>query len=328
MSDGVRSPSAGRYDSGRIERSPCEDRRRTAAIGFERNGNVMGAEAPWTDEGGDQGRGEGPEPTRREEIGENAAGDSLQPLELEGERTVDEVCPHCGAPLRGAAGQPCLRCGFVTAPPPDAGIAATATAADETGEEAHSDIGAGAERPSGPEVVEVGPIVCVAGWDRWLPSSLALLAVAILLVGALAGARSLFPHARLDAAGEAVGRIAPMDRLDFVVRLPVQLILWTLCGVGAVATLAWLNARPIGSAWTAAIRLLAILAAARIVAFASAPWPIAEFALEALGQAIVFFLLAMLLFRLRPRDAGTLLGLTIIGAFLLYAVAEFVAWAM
>jgi hypothetical protein len=223
-----------------------------------------------------------------------------------------DVCPNCGAPMRTADTLVCMRCGF--------DLKTMTVVETETG-----------EVDAEPQVEPAVPLVKRYAMEPWLPLSLAAVAALMLIVGYLAGAPGLFPALQATMTGEAAGAspavtIDLADRMLGVARFPVRLGLWALCGLGAVAAAAWVFGRPLGNVPLAFWRVLAAAAVARLAGLIDLTSRPLEWFVEAVIQTGVFFLLVMGLFRLRPRDAGTIVGLTIVVFVILYGIARLVTW--
>jgi hypothetical protein len=225
-----------------------------------------------------------------------------------------DVCPNCGAPMRTGDTLVCMRCGF--------DLKTMTVVKTKTG-----------EVEAKPEAEPADPLVKRHAMEPWLPISLAGVAALILLIGYLVGATGLFPAVQAEATAEVAGEpplpvtIGLADRMLGVARFPVRLGLWTLCGLGAVAAAAWVFGRPVGDVALAFWRMLAAVAVARLAGFVDLTSKPLEWFVEAVIQAGAFFLLVMGLFRFRPRNAGTIVGLTIVVFAILYGIARLVTWA-
>jgi len=219
-----------------------------------------------------------------------------------------DVCPNCGSPMRGSDTLVCMRCGFDLKT-----MKVIETKKGETtGEEE--------EKEQRDPLVQEGP------GDPWLPVALAIIGAAILLIGCLAGAAGLFPHLRATLEEGATLVVSWNERWGAAARFPVLIGLWTMCGFGALIAGAWLFGRPFGNVGLGALRMLGIVAIARCVGFLSLSLRPVEFILESLLAAAVFFILTMLLFRMKPRDAATLLVVTIVLFLALFVIAHLVTW--
>jgi hypothetical protein len=251
----------------------------------------------------------------------------LEPPEIREEPTVDrskppedvderasagvrglDVCPNCGSPMRGPDTLVCMRCGF--------DLKTMKIIETKTGETAGEE----------DEKAKREPLVRQGKVDPWLPLTLAIIAGIILLIGNLAGSSGLFPHLRIGLE-EGQTLTIPWDaRWGGAARFPVLIGLWTMCGFGALIVGAWLFGRPLGNVGLAALRMLGIVAIARCVCFISIPLRLGEFLVESVLAAAAFFLLTVLLFRMKPRDAGTILVVTIVLFLALFVVGHLVTW--
>jgi len=169
-------------------------------------------------------------------------------------------------------------------------------------------------------------ITFVAPLQRYVMTYAALSSIGPRI--ALAISEDLFHWKRLGLA-----TFDPYYGIDFVhvdnkdaSVFPVLILLWTMCGFGALIAGAWLFGRPFGNVGLGAARMLGIVAIARCVGFLSFSWRPAEFLVELLLAAVMFFILAMLLFRLKPRDAATQLVVTIVLFLALFVIAHLVTW--
>lgn len=219
-----------------------------------------------------------------------------------------DVCPNCGSPMRGSDTLLCMRCGFDLK---SMKVIETKTGVT-TGEED--------EKEQREPLVQDGP------GDPWLPLTLAIIGAVILLIGCLAGAGGLFPHLRATLEEGAALVVTWNERWGAAARFPALIGLWTMCGFGALIAGAWLFGRPIGNVGLGALRMLGIVAIARCAGFIGFSWRVAEFLIESLLAAAMFFILTMLLFRVKPRDAATLLVMTIVLFLALFVIAHLVTW--
>lgn len=229
-------------------------------------------------------------------------------------------CHECGEPLR-AGETTCLRCA-----PPRPSVAPRA--ADDRREPDAPERGDGAEGAPEEGDEEGAPaLVAPRDSDRWLPWAIAGAVAIALVVGSLAGARALFPDVAAPGDGAAPATIPWALRLEALLRIPIGLVLWTVCGFVGLGALSWLEERPMGSASAAALRVLAITAVARLVTLLDLPWRAGEAIAEAILAASMFILMAMVMLRMPPRLAAILLGLTTLAFVVAYAFAWLVVWA-
>jgi hypothetical protein len=245
--------------------------------------------------------------------GEKPAPDRARPSEEADERSSSgvralDVCPNCGSPMRGRDTLVCMRCGFDLKTMKVIETKTGATTVDED------------EKAQRPPLVKEGP------GDPWLPLVLAIIGAAILLIGCLAGAPGLFPHVRATLAEGATLVISWDERWGAAARFPILILLWTMCGFGSLIAGAWLFGRPMGNVGLGALRMLGIVAIAHCVSFISFSWRLGEFLVESLLAAAVFFILTTLLFRVKPRDAATILVVTIVLFLALFVIGHVVTW--
>jgi hypothetical protein len=219
-----------------------------------------------------------------------------------------DVCPNCGASMRGADTLVCLRCGFDLKT-----MRVIKTATGETTAPVETDEQAG--RP----LVEPGM------GDLWLPGALAGISGLLLLIGYLAGARGLFPQ--LDAEAE----IGVTKRFEGILQLIVLLGMWTACGLAGLIFLANMlgkrTVKDLSDFKLAAMRMLGIVTAAHFVAFINFSSAPVEFVVEAILHLAIFAGLSILLFRLKPRDGLTLTGASLVAFFVLWMCAKAIHWA-
>jgi len=214
------------------------------------------------------------------------------------------VCPSCGAPLRGADALLCVRCGYDL----------------RTLSPTETETPPAAEPPPEPDV---DPIVAPGRGALWLPGALIVVGVGVMSWGLLSGHAGLFSVAGDE---DAVVEVAWRQRWMGLARFPVLLLLWSACGVAALAVTAWISARPFGDLRLAAARVAGIVAVASMVRFADLPSRLLEFPIETAGAALAYFALTRVLFRVTSREAGACVALTAIGFFVLTVLTHFVAW--
>ncbi len=193
-----------------------------------------------------------------------------------------EVCPNCGAPLPGDETLVCLRCGFNLK---TLKVIQTATGETTESEEA---------------VVEVPPVSGPGQGGLLLPQIMAAASALVISVGYLSGAEGLF-----------IGDTNPgfWERVVGLVGGLLLIALWSAAGLGGLGFLArFVVLRKLGDLRLAAVRMLAITATMRLLAFIDPPQdPILlkwlELLLEFIGQAAVFVGLAMYFYVLNVRNA-------------------------
>jgi hypothetical protein len=249
--------------------------------------------------------GAAPEPIRLED--ESATEKPLR------ERSVKEldVCPNCGASMRGEDTLVCLRCGF--------DLKTNRVVQTVTGEVA-------------PEQLEQREAIVKPGMgELWLPGIMAALAGIFMLIAYLGGWRGVFTS--IDAAiiaGEHSAEISLSERFGGLLRFIVLTLMWSACAVGGLAFVAQLAGfrfiNQLSDLKLAAARMLGITAIARIITILNMH-PSIEWPAEALLQLAAFAGLSILLFRLNPRD-GLILAVSTLCLFVaLWASAFAVVWA-
>lgn len=228
----------------------------------------------------------------------------LDPLPLETPAPEEEPadpCPRCGG-IRFASGGPaCVRCGF------DPSVEVDETAADPSG----------ASRDDDRETLEPALPRALRFERVWTIAAL-LAAFGALAYGYLSVAAGLYPS---DDA-----EVAWPGRLENLLRLPLLVGVWSLCGLAALATTAWLQDRRFGDLGVVARRLFVIMAVSRVAALIAAPWPLVEFSAEAAAQAGLLLLGLVALFRVSIREALLTLVFTISAFVVLLVLAQLLTW--
>lgn len=224
-----------------------------------------------------------------------------------------DVCPNCGASMRGTDALVCLRCGF--------DLKTMRVMKTETGE---------AVEPEGETDAE--PLVKAGMGNVWLPGSIAAVCGGLLVICYLAGVLGLFPA--IEAAileQRHTQEITIGERFTALLQFIVLVGMWTACGLGALAFLAKLLSVPLvarlGDVQLAAVRMLAIVLAARMATLINLPSSVLEWIVEATLQLGIFIGLSIVLFRLNPRDGATLGSSALILFMLLWGAANAVVWA-
>ncbi|MHC5114536.1 MAG: hypothetical protein ACYTGP_08935 [Planctomycetota bacterium] len=216
-----------------------------------------------------------------------------------------DVCPSCGAPLRGADSLLCVRCGYDL--------------------RTLSQVETDTSTPKEPEPEpDVDPIVPPGRGALWLPGVLVVGGLGVMAWGLLSGQPGLF---HLAVEEDAVAEVAWEQRWKGLARLPVLVMLWSACGVAALGVTAWISARPFGDLGLAAARVAGIVSVASLARFVDLPSRVLEFPIETAGAALAYFVLTLLLFRVTPREAGACVALTAVGFFVLTVATHFVAWS-
>lgn len=200
-------------------------------------------------------------------------------------------CPSCGALLAPDEGGACIACRL--SPPP--GGTGPAPGGDDRGE-------GGTDGPGAADPVR--PLAEPADWDVWLPQSVLLVSLLVLMIGYLAGNEGLYQSMPPE---ESIGL---WTRLTMVARIPLQVLIWCGCGITALFALSWLHARPLGPAGIIGWRMLASSALCLLAGFMSIDTPVLETALPTALQILIGFAGVSVFFRLRPREAALMILLT------------------
>jgi hypothetical protein len=253
------------------------------------------------------------EPAR--DVEPNVDDRSADPLPLEapesGPLEVENApaCPQCGAPLpvTDVGLGLCLRCGEREDVPAAAGDAGPVTSKPP--------------EPDAPALVRPMPA------DPWGVLVIGIAAFIAIAAAYLVGDLAMFPTVSPLEEGQAAPLIKPAIRFEGVVRLLVLLGLWTTGGVGALLAGTWLLGRPLGDISHAAARVFAICSVSRLATFLNLPGATVEAVLEVVIQLVAIFLLSMAAFRMKPRDAGTLLAIAVVALLALAVGARLVTWA-
>ncbi len=239
--------------------------------------------------------------------------DSKEPFALEPTLTESlDVCPNCGASMENVDTLVCLRCGYDFQAMRVIETVSEAEPADGDDEEVD-------------DVQDTNPIV-VSGLGGWhLPIVVAVIAISALVIGCLAGYHGLFPEL-IDSELESQEMVEWGYRFEAIGRMVALMSLWTICGIAALFVCSWMFGRPFGDARLALFRMLAMVTVARTLTFVSLGGGALERIVELLGEAALFTLLTMILMRMRPRDAATMVGIMIIGFVTLFGLSHFVVW--
>lgn len=234
-----------------------------------------------------------------------------------------DVCPNCGASMRGGETLICLRCGF--------DLKTMQVVKTQTGEVAVTAAAAGLGNAGDGGTDERPILVQEQSWDTWLPMAMAGVGALVLLIGYLSGMMGLFPvieRAALEAGVAPEAKLA--DRFLGLLRFITLSAMWTVCGVVALAFVSHLlGMRFVGNAaglWTAFLRMLGIVVLMRVASMLNFPAPTLEWVVEAIIQGVVFLGLSMVLFRLKPRDLPTFGGSAVVLFLLLWVMSHAVVW--
>ena len=228
-----------------------------------------------------------------------------------------DVCPNCGASMRGGDELVCIRCGFDLKT-----MRQVRTRTGETSEPPSEEVLAEDQREA---------LIKPGNGDYWLPGVLGGVSVLVLLVAYLAGLPALFPEIRAATEPTHTVVITFGDRVLGLLQMFVLVIMLTACGMGALAFFAHLQglrlAKTIDDLKLGAVRMLAIMLTTRLATLIVLPYLALERTVEAVVQLVLFAGLSIALFRLQPRDAPTLaitFGLIFI---VLWVFAHAVVWA-
>jgi hypothetical protein len=229
-----------------------------------------------------------------------------------------DVCPSCGATMRGADNLVCIRCGF--------DLKTMRHVQTKTGEIDAAE--AAAQQASG----ELQPLIKRGNGDLWLPTILAAVAGIILLIGYLAGARALFPNViATNEAGQQLINVTAGMRLNAILKTLILIGMIGACGMGALAFTAYLNGMRLARNWDdlklGVIRMLAIVVTMRLAAFIALPNRALEWTAETIVQLAIFAGLSIALFRIKPGDSPILTGAAVILFVMFWLAAYVVVWA-
>lgn len=222
-----------------------------------------------------------------------------QQFELEIEPESDyvkslDVCPNCGKAMGKTRNLICLKCGF--------DLKTMKVIETKTGETTVEEVEAENEKPK--------PVSRRGRGDLWLPGGLAGFSTVFMLIGYAIGAAGLFP-------GESVRRIQ-----GFFQEMGL-LVIWSVCGLGGVYCFARLQERPMGHWQLVVTRVVGIVCTMRLATFFDVTTGSVEWTLEAILQIGIVTLTSIFFFRLKPRDAGMLIIISILIFLILYLLAMF-----
>lgn len=249
---------------------------------------------------------EGDEPDEQAEAGsapppaETSATPEARPRS--GARALD-VCPNCASPLASADAVVCMRCGYDLK---SLKVIKTATG------------GTAAPPPPEPATETTEPLCGPGAGDMWLPAVMAISSLLVLTFGYLSGWGGLF-------AGEDA--VSFGERVAGLFKMAARTAVWTVAGSGALFVVANILKRPVGDLRLGVTRLLAIVCAVSLISVIDFGPPALELTLQLTLQAGGFVGLAIALSRLQPRDAATLLGITVMHVVVLALVAALIIWA-
>ena len=234
-----------------------------------------------------------------------------EPLPLEDEMPLSmrpvkdlDVCPNCGAPMPNTGEVLCMRCGFDL----------------KTMKQVKVETGVVEVPPEGSLPEEIPPdqrkplVVPGRGGIR-APLIVAAASGVILLLAYMIGVRGVFlPNPE--------GDITFGMRMLGIVRLIVTTGMIAVCGLGSLWFMSFLFSMRMGDWQLAAARMLGIAAAIQLVTLVNFSGNGVEWTVEAILQAALFAALAFAFFGIKPKDAPTLLG----GTVILYVLLQMAAW--
>ncbi|MEM7229353.1 MAG: hypothetical protein AAF432_11130 [Planctomycetota bacterium] len=220
-----------------------------------------------------------------------------------------DVCPNCTAPMPAADQLVCLRCGF--------DLKTLSVIDTEKSEE----LVEAAPAPGSNVLLRKGIL------EPWLPLGVAAAGFIALLIGILSGWVGLYPDLQFVAAeaDRTVIDVPWSDRGVVVLRLLAALAMWWGCAIGALLVTARLVGMVPGDVKTVAFRALACVSAALVVMLFDLHRSI-EHLTELVAGAAVYAALSMVFFRLKPRDAATLAGITLSMFMVVYLGARIITW--
>lgn len=225
-----------------------------------------------------------------------------------------DVCPSCGAPMRGPDTLVCTRCGFNLK---TMKLVRTMTGVTEVSA-ATAAPGFGS---AGIDDEEQLPVISRPGrGDQWLPLGIAGLCGLILLIGYLAGVPGLFP-------GRSDADITFGLRVENLFRFIVMTGMWAGCGMAGLFVVAHLLGMKVGDWPLAAMRMLAIAAVMQLIRLIGFSMVWLEHAVEIILQLGALAGLSLALFHLKPKEIPTLVGSAVALFLLLWLGSAAVVWA-
>ncbi len=214
-----------------------------------------------------------------------------------------DVCPNCGANMPGPDEILCLRCGFDL----NEGVVREV----ETGVE---------EVPSAEEIEAAKPKPISPDGRGGLigPALAAGLCLLIVSIAHLAGAGGLFHDE--DPPGFWL-RVGGMFRFLFFA------VVFVICIYAGLHVIARVEKRPFGDTQLAFIRAIAIASVALLVLLIPQPFGsrFLEWSAQFIVGGIIFFGMTLALFRVSPREAATLGGVTVLVLAAITGAAELLA---
>lgn len=215
-----------------------------------------------------------------------------------------DVCPNCGAPMTSTGEVLCMRCGF------DLKTMRKVETRMGVVEVSHE-----GSMPEDTPYEQRKPLVAPGLGGTMVPLIVAGACGVILLIAYMAGAPGVFLPALEKAPTFG-------DKALGFLRMAVTTGMLTACGLGALWFLAFLHSMRVGDLALAAARMLAIVSVMQLVTLVNFAGNGVEWTIESILQAGIFAGLSIPLLGIKPRDAPTLLGSTVI----LYILLQLGAW--
>lgn len=214
-----------------------------------------------------------------------------------------DVCPNCGANMPGADEIICLRCGF------------------DLKEGVVREVETGVEELPSPEEVEAAkpkPISPPGRGGLMGPAMAAGLCLLVMCIAFLAGAGGLYHDE--DPPGFWM-RIGGMFKFLFFVMVLV------ICIYAGLQVMARVEKRPAGDTQLAFMRAIAIAALSLLSLLIPQPWGsrFLEWTAQFIVGGSIFLAMTLALFRLAPREAITLGGVTVLVLATVTLLAELLA---
>jgi hypothetical protein len=166
------------------------------------------------------------------------------------------------------------------------------------------------------------PRPLVRGGRYDLPLLGAGVAAAVFTVACLAGVTSFFPQWSFAGAETDV-----WIRANVAVRGVLLMAIGTACLVTGLLIVVFLDGRPTGDMRVVAMRCAMIAATALLARAIPFPWEFLKATWDVAGPLAIAFLLLMLVFRLKAKDATTALGASLIVLVILSVASMLVGFA-
>lgn len=150
----------------------------------------------------------------------------------------------------------------------------------------------------------------------------------VLAVSWLAGVKALAPMQEGRDGGVVFADMGFAQRLAGLARTLVFLPLASCAIVFGTLAMAFLNQRPLGDIPALFARCAAIASIGMLVWLAPVEIRFLKQTINVLGPPLVAGILAMPIFRIKPRDAAMLTGFSVLGLLILTLAASVVVWAV